>query len=85
MATTLPQRHRTLLWVLFALSSIGLVVDCIDGYVPKILMSVGITVGLGALLVRQRSRAPVWRYLGMAGVILALGAMVYRLVVYLSA
>ncbi|HEY0978527.1 MAG TPA: hypothetical protein VGE21_13730 [Flavobacteriales bacterium] len=85
MNTTLPQRHRTLLWVVFALSSIGLVVDCIDGYLPKILMSVGITLGLGALLIRQRSSAPAWRYLGMAGILLALGAMVYRLATYLSA
>lgn len=82
---THPDRRSTLLIILFVLAVIGLVVDLWDGYVPKILMSLGISVGLGAMLLHRRTGSSVWRNVGLAGVVLALAAMVYRLITYLSA
>jgi len=79
------QQHRpgnAIVWVLFALASIALVVDLLDGYWPKTLSTALIVVGLTALLFARHYQSSRWRMVMLVAFSLALAALIGRLAVW---
>ena len=60
------------------LALVALIIDLFDGYTPKTLTSMGLLVGLVALLVMRLTGIQALRWLAIAGLLLCIGSAVYR-------
>ncbi len=72
------KRSNTILWIVVLVAIVALVIDLIDGYTPKTLTSLGLLIGLGAVLGGRLTGMRGFTWLSIAGFLVCIGSAVYR-------
>lgn len=72
------KRSNTILWIVVLVAIIALIIDLIDGYTPKTLTSLGLLIGLGAVLGGRLTGMWAFTWLSIAGFLMCVGSAVYR-------
>ncbi len=75
-------RSYVLLMVLTSLAVVALVIDLMDGYLPKAMTTAGLVVALVGLLLQRVTQAKSWTWLAIAGLLLLLASAIYRFALY---
>ncbi|MBK9194210.1 MAG: hypothetical protein IPO17_04305 [Flavobacteriales bacterium] len=61
------KRSNLILWIVVLISIVALIVDLFDGYTPKTLTSLGLVIGLGAVLGGRLTGMRAFTWLSIAG------------------
>jgi len=72
------KRSNLILWIVVLISIVALIVDLFDGYTPKTLTSLGLVIGLGAVLGGRLTGMRAFTWLSIAGFLMCVGNAVYR-------
>lgn len=72
------KRSNLILWIVVLIAIVALIVDLFDGYTPKTLTSLGLVIGLGAVLGGRLTGMRSFTWLSIAGFLMCVGSAVYR-------